>query len=94
MPTNKRKRKAATQSNRKHKGERKVKSPGLVTTYPTAFLYLGFFLIATGLYIFITEFQNSAKFGFAMILILFGIGTAITAKLALPEKHEDTKKHN
>lgn len=88
MPANKRKRKTATQSNKKHKADRKGKSPGLITTYPSAFLYLGFFLIATGLYIFITEFQNSAKFGFAMILILPGIGIAIAAKFSLPEKNE------
>ena len=84
MPTNKHKRKAATHA--KSKTVKSTKPPGLITSHPQAFIYLGMFFIALGVYLLAFESQRSAMFGLAMIFLIVGVATTIFANFALPKK--------
>tara|TARA_B110000467_G_C18102715_1_gene358073 strand:+ start:98 stop:361 length:264 start_codon:yes stop_codon:yes gene_type:complete len=84
MPTNKHKRKASPHS--KPKSVKGTQSSGLITSHPKAFIGVGFFLIAFGMYLLTFESQNDAMFGVAMLSLIAGVVTAIYANFAVPRK--------
>ena len=90
MPGNKHKRKAVSKIKHKQKSTTVVKSSGLVTSHPVAFIFVGLSLIVLGLFFIITDIQDSAMFGLALIMIIAGVATAIYANFALPKKKNTT----
>ena len=86
MPTNKHKRKAS--ANFKTKIAKKVKSSGLISLYPKAFVVVGLFFVALGVYILTFESQDNAMFGLAMLSLVSGTATAIYVNFAVPKKKQ------
>lgn len=87
MPTNKHKRKASA-----HSKSKKVKSaqpPGLIASHPKAFVLVGLFFVALGLYLLTFESQDNAMFGFAMLSLITGVVTTIYAKFSVSKKKAD-----
>ncbi|MGB1261291.1 MAG: hypothetical protein ACPG52_00155 [Cognaticolwellia sp.] len=84
MPTNKHKRKASTHAKSK---TLKTTKPGLISTHPKLFIYLGMFFIALGAYLLAFESQRSAMFGLAMLCLIVGVATTIFANFALPKNN-------
>ena len=81
MPTTKHKRKASA-----HSKPKTAKPPGLITSYPKAFLLIGFSFIAVSMYLLAFEAQYNAMFGFAMLALIAGVVTTIYANFAVPKK--------
>ncbi len=82
MPTNKHKRKASA-----HSKSKATKPPGLITSYPKAFVLVGLSLIAVSIYLLVFESQDNAMFGLAMLSLITGIVLAFSAKIAVSKNN-------
>jgi hypothetical protein len=83
MPTNKHKRKASAHN--KSKKLKNAQTPGLITSHPKIFIYVGLFFIALGAYFMAFEAQSNAMFGLAMLLLVSGAATSIYANFSVPK---------
>ena len=83
MPTNKHKRKASAHN--KSKTLKNAQTPGLISTHPKVFIYLGLLFVALGIYFMAFEAQSEAMFGIAMLLLVSGAATTIYANFAVPK---------
>jgi len=86
MPTNKHKRKAVAHA--KPKAAKYALSSRLITLHPKAFISVGLFFVALGLYLFAFEAKNNAMFGVAMLSLITGTATTIYANFAMPKKKQ------
>lgn len=85
MPANKHKRKASAHA--QSKTAKNAPQSGLITAKPKTFVRIGMFFVAIGTYLLAFESQNDAMFGFAMLALIAGGGTAIYATMAMPKKN-------
>lgn len=83
MPTNKHKRKASAHN--KSKALKNAQAPGLISSHPKVFIYVGLFFVALGVYFMAFEAQSEAMFGIAMLLLVSGAATTIYANFAVPK---------
>jgi len=83
MPTTKHKRKSTAHS---HNNTKSFKAPGLIASYPKRFILLGSLFIALAIYLLAFESQNNSMFGLAMISLITGVVTIISANFAVSKK--------
>jgi len=88
MPTNKHKHKRKAVAHAKPKAAKYALSSRLITLHPKAFISVGLFFVALGLYLFAFEAKNNAMFGVAMLSLITGTATTIYANLAMPKKKQ------
>ena len=87
MPTTKHKRKASTHS--RSKTVKSSQPPGLIASHPKAFVFVGLFFVALGLYLLAFESQYNTMFGLAMLSLITGVVTTIYANFSVSKKKAD-----